>query len=78
MSIEIKLPKWYDLHTHLRQDALLPAVRQDHIKSGCAGVLAMPNTKPPVAKIHEHDPLPYWSIETYFQSIVQNLSLIHI
>ncbi|MDC0534582.1 hypothetical protein OAO18_02095 [Francisellaceae bacterium] len=72
MSIEITLPKWYDLHTHLRQDALLPAVINDQIKAGCAGVLAMPNTKPPVAKIHENSPLPYWSIESYFQSIINN------
>lgn len=32
---------------------------------GCAGFLAMPNTKPPVAKVFADDPLPYWSIEEY-------------
>ena len=38
---------------------------QDHLDMGCAGLLAMPNTKPPVAKIFANDPLPYWSIEEY-------------
>lgn len=32
---------------------------------GCAGFLAMPNTKPPVGKVFSADPLPYWSIEEY-------------
>jgi dihydroorotase len=36
---------------------------------GCAGILAMPNTKPPVAKISESDPLPYWSMEAYLDTI---------
>lgn len=36
-----------------------------HISMGCAGLLAMPNTKPPVGKIHQKDSLPYWSIEEY-------------
>lgn len=39
---------------------------------GCAGFLAMPNTKPPVAKIFERDPLPYWSIESYLNMIRTN------
>ncbi|MDA7742550.1 amidohydrolase family protein [Francisellaceae bacterium] len=69
MSIKMTLPKWYDLHVHLRQDELLPIVIADHIKSGCAGVLAMPNTKPPVAKILESDSGDFWSIEAYQRMI---------
>ena len=38
---------------------------------GCAGVLAMPNTKPPVGKVLDSDPLEdYWSIEYYMHQIV--------
>lgn len=36
---------------------------------GCAGILAMPNTKPPVAKVLKADPLPYWSIEEYLEML---------
>lgn len=36
-----------------------------HRAMGCCGVVAMPNTKPPVGKVFEADPLPYWSIEGY-------------
>lgn len=64
-AMKIKLPKWYDLHAHFRQDALLPFMVADHLKMGCAGILAMPNTKPPVAKVFRADPLPCWSIEDY-------------
>jgi len=63
------LPKWYDLHTHLRQDALLPVTIAHHLQGQCAGVLAMPNTKPPVAKIMVNDPLPHHSIEGYLADI---------
>lgn len=59
------LPYWYDLHTHLRQENLLGPIIQSQLDMGCAGVLAMPNTKPPTAKVFQDDPLPYWSIEAY-------------
>ena len=59
------LPYWYDLHTHLRQENLLSPIIASQIDMGCAGVLAMPNTKPPTAKVFRDDPLPYWSIEEY-------------
>lgn len=36
-----------------------------HLAMGCAGLLAMPNTKPPVGKVLDADSLPYWSIEDY-------------
>ena len=48
MTIQITLPYWYDLHTHFRQDDILPATVADHAAMFCAGALAMPNTKPPL------------------------------
>jgi len=36
---------------------------------GCCGVLAMPNTKPPVAKVFKSDDLPYWCMEGYLDLI---------
>ncbi|MBX2834222.1 MAG: dihydroorotase [Micavibrio sp.] len=59
------LPYWYDLHTHLRQGALLAPIIQSQLDMGCAGVLAMPNTKPPAAKVLKSDALNYWSLEEY-------------
>ncbi len=61
----ITLPYWYDLHTHLRQDALIAPIIKSQLDMGCAGILAMPNTKPPTAKILKSDDLPYWCIEGY-------------
>ncbi len=63
--MRLVLPKWYDLHVHFRQGAVMEDYIKAHLSMGCAGVLAMPNTKPPVAKIFEADLLPYWSIEAY-------------
>ena len=67
----LTLPYWYDLHTHLRQENLLAPIIQSQIDMGCAGVLAMPNTKPPVAKVFANDELPYWSIEQYRAMIIE-------
>lgn len=72
MTISITLPKWFDLHVHLRQDELLHPIITDHLAAGCAGVLAMPNTKPPVAKVLKNDALSYMSIEDYHQQILTN------
>jgi len=69
--ISFELPRWYDLHTHLRQDGLLEPVIKAHLDMGCVGILAMPNTKPPMAKVLESDPLPYWSLENY-QSMIRD------
>ena len=69
-AISITLPKWYDLHVHLRQEALLKHTIADHLRAGCAGVLAMPNTKPPVATIHRGDNNLYNSIEAYRDDII--------
>jgi dihydroorotase len=44
-------------------------ILQSQIDMGCVGVLAMPNTKPPVAKVFKDDPLEYWCIEGYVASI---------
>ena len=49
------LPKWYDLHTHIRQDALVAPILKSQADMGCAGVLCMPNTKPPVAKVFKDE-----------------------
>lgn len=61
------LPKWYDLHTHFRQGDAMGAYIQAHVDMGCAGALAMPNTKPPTAVVFEKDENngQYWSIERY-------------
>lgn len=69
MNISFQLPKWADLHAHLRQDTLLPYVVNDHLKSGCASIVAMPNTQPPIGKVLEQDKLPFWSIENYLNTI---------
>ena len=71
MTTEFTLPKWYDLHAHFRQDGLLSATLADHARMGCAGILAMPNTRPPVAKVFEADGsiADVWSIEKYLSAI---------
>ncbi|PJB73775.1 MAG: dihydroorotase [Alphaproteobacteria bacterium CG_4_9_14_3_um_filter_47_13] len=69
--MKIKLPKWYDLHAHFRQGDIMPFMIKDHLAMGCAGILAMPNTKPPVAKVFKKYPLPYWSIEDYLEQLRQ-------
>ncbi|MFA7456876.1 MAG: hypothetical protein WCY57_05460, partial [Micavibrio sp.] len=67
----VTLPFWYDLHVHLRQGAAMKDYIAAHLSMGCAGLLAMPNTQPPVAKVFAADPLPYWSIEEYRRMIMQ-------
>jgi len=68
---QITLPLWYDLHVHVRQGPAMKAYIAAHKAMGCAGILAMPNTKPPVAKVFKKDPLPYWSIEEYRAMILE-------
>lgn len=68
--MRLELPKWYDLHLHLRQDELLEPLIKDVVRMGCVGVLAMPNTKPPIGKVFKDDDLPYWSIEEYREMIL--------
>lgn len=66
MTTKFTLPKWYDLHTHFRQDETLTATVKDHVAMHCAGALAMPNTKPPIGKVFEDEDVSnYKSIEQY-------------
>lgn len=65
MPASITLPKWYDLHTHFRQGANVKHYLADHLAMGCAGALAMPNTKPPVSAIKGPKTEQAWSIESY-------------
>lgn len=66
------LPKWYDLHTHFRQGEAMSAYIGAHVAMGCAGALAMPNTKPPTAVVFEKDENQgqYWSIERYRRDLM--------
>ena len=64
-TFKLELPKWYDLHAHFRQGELLEPLLKEHIAMGCAGVLAMPNTAPPVGKVSESESSDFWSIEAY-------------
>lgn len=64
------LPKWYDLHTHFRQGGAVADYIGAHLDMGCAGALAMPNTKPPVAVVREEDEHDgAWSIERYAEDL---------
>ncbi|MGB4058091.1 MAG: hypothetical protein WBK77_08420 [Alphaproteobacteria bacterium] len=69
MIQHLELPKWYDLHAHFRQAELIKPLIADHLAMGCAGILAMPNTKPPVAKVFKKDPAECWSIEEYAEML---------
>ncbi len=71
MTLSLTLPKWYDLHVHLRQEELLAPVIKAQLDMGCCGVLGMPNTRPPTAKVHKSDDLPYWSLEEYYEMIIE-------
>lgn len=66
------LPKWYDLHTHFRQGEAMASYVDAHLAMGCAGALAMPNTKPPTAVVFERDENhgQYWSIERYRRDLM--------
>tara|TARA_Y100000031_G_scaffold103504_1_gene113601 strand:+ start:82735 stop:83850 length:1116 start_codon:yes stop_codon:yes gene_type:complete len=70
MTVQFLLPKWFDLHVHLRQGSNMVHYVQAQIEMACAGVLAMPNTLPPTAKILQQDDLPYWSLEEYRQMLL--------
>lgn len=70
MTTRLTLPHWYDLHAHFRQDAILPVTVTDHIAMGCAGFLAMPNTKPPLTRVFTSEETPQaGSIETYLSAL---------
>ncbi len=63
--MNLELPKWFDLHTHFRQGPGVPAYIQAHLDMGCAGALAMPNTKPPVSRVFGDNLGDSWTIENY-------------
>ncbi len=63
--MRLVLPKWFDLHAHFRQGPGMARYLADHRAMGCAGVLAMPNTKPPVATLSGPPSDRVWSIESY-------------
>jgi dihydroorotase len=73
MATEFTLPKWYDLHTHFRQGEVMKAYIAAHKAMGCAGAMAMPNTKPPVAVVFEEGEAAsgYWSIERYMRDLCE-------
>ena len=68
--MKFTLPKWYDLHVHFRQGDPMRSYIQSHLDMGCAGVLAMPNTKPPITQVHGENTAEYWTIESYLKMIL--------
>lgn len=66
---QLTLPRWYDLHAHMRQGDLLEPLVAAHRAMGCCGFVAMPNTVPPVARVLEADPGDAWSIEGYVKML---------
>ena len=69
MTTSFSLPRWYDLHAHFRQGPAMEAYVKAHLAMGCAGILAMPNTKPPVTRIFETDLADGWSIQGYIDML---------
>ena len=69
MTTKMTLPKWFDAHTHLRQDALLSPIIKSQIDMGCYAILAMPNTRPVVGSIEPSN--EYWSLDDY-QSMISD------
>ncbi|MEM6811264.1 MAG: dihydroorotase [Pseudomonadota bacterium] len=65
-------PKWYDLHVHFRQGPSVKDFIQAHLDMGCAGALAMPNTKPPLSKVLGENSESAWTIESYRNMLAEN------
>ena len=71
MAHSLTIPKWYDLHTHFRQGENVGLYISDHLQMGCAGALAMPNTKPPVSRVTGPKSDSAWSIEAYQTELLE-------
>ena len=69
--MKFELPKWYDLHVHFRQGAPMADYIKAHLDMGVCGVLAMPNTKPPIAHVSDENTENYWTIESYLNDLKQ-------
>ncbi|HEX2859789.1 MAG TPA: hypothetical protein VHP58_06310 [Alphaproteobacteria bacterium] len=68
---KLTLPLWNDWHMHARQGAdCVPEFLQAHKAMGCCGILAMPNTKPPVARVDGEG--PGQSIVEYRHHLIAN------
>lgn len=67
--MRFELPQWYDLHVHFRQGEPMADYIKAHLDMGVCGVLAMPNTKPPVARVSGKNTETYWTIENYLQDL---------
>lgn len=65
----LTLPKWFDLHAHFRQGPGMASYVEAHLAMGCAGVVAMPNTRPPVSRVAGLNDDEAWSIESYSRMI---------
>jgi dihydroorotase len=65
MTLSLTLPKWFDAHTHLRQEGLLAPIVKSQLDMGCYAILAMPNTRPIVGNIDDNHDNEYWSINDY-------------
>ena len=68
--MKFSLPRWFDLHTHFRQGPAVPDYIKAHLDMGCAGALAMPNTKPPVSQVSGRNTETSWSIESYQEALI--------
>ena len=69
--MRVELPRWQDLHAHFRQGPSMAAYVRAHLAMHCCGVVAMPNTRPPVTRVLEGSGGENWSIEGYRRSLLQ-------
>lgn len=67
--MRLDISKWHDLHVHFRQGPAMAAYIQAHLNMGCAGVVAMPNTRPPVSRVTGPCDPSSWSVEGYARMI---------
>lgn len=70
-TVSFSVPYWYDLHVHVRQGVALEAYIKAQLEMGCRGILAMPNTKPPVTRVSGLPDDTGWSIEFYRDLILK-------